>query len=75
MIEKLKEITAHFEHFPKLSENLKLQARTILTQTDRVKFAKAEQAEGRDEMQSIINFIREAWPAKPVSVPQVPNRS
>ena len=54
------EITAHFKHFPKLSEDLKQQARTILTQTDRVKFAKAEQAEGRNEMQSVINFIKEA---------------
>ena len=69
------EITAHFEHFPKLSENLKLQARTILTQTDRVKFAKAEQTDGRNEMQSVINFIKQAWPNQPVSASQVPNRS
>ena len=69
------EITAHFKHFPDLSENLKRQAKTILTQTDRVKFAKAEQTDGRDEMQSVINFIKEAWPTEPVSAPQVPNRS
>ncbi|MBT7935474.1 MAG: hypothetical protein HN722_04665 [Nitrospina sp.] len=65
------EITAHFKHFPKLSENLKQQARTILTQTDRIKFAKAEQTEGRDEMQSIISFIQTA--TEPVS--QAPNQS
>lgn len=57
------EITAHFKHFPSLSDNLKLKARSILTQTDRVKFAKAEQAV--DEMQSIINFIQEARPPVP----------
>jgi hypothetical protein len=52
------EITEHFKYFPSLSDNLKLKARSILTQTDRVKFAKAEQAV--DEMSSIINFIEEA---------------
>jgi len=57
------EITAHFKHFPALSDNLKLQARSILTQTDRVKFAKAEMA--ADEMPSIINFIQEAQPSVP----------
>jgi|ETN07SMinimDraft_1059922.scaffolds.fasta_scaffold11375_3 hypothetical protein len=69
------EITAHFKHFPDLSENLKRQAQTILTQTDRVKFAKAEQTDGRDEMQSVTNFIKQAWPNQPVSASQVPNRS
>ena len=54
------EITAHFKSFPSLSDSLKLKARSILTQTDRVKFARAEQAV--DEMQSIINFIQEAKP-------------
>ncbi len=57
------EITAHFKHFSSLSDNLKLKARAILTQTDRVKFAKAEQVV--DEMQSIINFIDEARPSAP----------
>ncbi|MZH03156.1 MAG: protein BatD, partial [Nitrospinae bacterium] len=57
------EITAHFKSFPSLSDNQKLKARSILTQTDRVKFAKAEQAV--DEMQSIINFIQEATPPEP----------
>jgi hypothetical protein len=57
------EITAHFKYFPSLSDNLKLKARSILTQTDRVKFAKAEQAV--DEMPSIINFIEEARPPAP----------
>ncbi|PIP73439.1 MAG: hypothetical protein COW89_02665 [Nitrospinae bacterium CG22_combo_CG10-13_8_21_14_all_47_10] len=54
------EITAHFKHFSGLSEDLKLRARSILTQTDRVKFAKAEQA--NDEMESVISFIHEARP-------------
>ncbi|MBT3920979.1 MAG: hypothetical protein HOF21_00225 [Nitrospina sp.] len=61
------EITAHFKHFSGLNENLKLQARSILTQTDRIKFAKAEVAGGQDEIKSIINFIREACPTKPAS--------
>ena len=59
------EITAHFKQFPNLSNNLKLKARSILTQTDRVKFAKAEQAV--DEMQSIVNFIQEAKPPEVVN--------
>ena len=63
------EITAHFKHFPNLSDNLKLKARSILSQTDRVKFAKAEQAV--DEMQSIINFIQEARPPAPEIVNQL----
>ena len=54
------EITLHFKDLPNLSDNLKLKARSILTQTDRVKFAKAEQAV--DEMQSILNFIKEVRP-------------
>lgn len=65
------EITAHFRHFSGLSDNLKLQARSILTQTDRVKFAKAEQA--KDEMQSVIDFIHEAKPVEPA--PQTSNQS
>ena len=60
------EISEHFKYFPSLSENLKLQACSILIQTDRVKFAKAEQEE--DEMPSIINFIHEAQPTAPKAV-------
>jgi hypothetical protein len=54
------EITHHFKNFSVLSENLKHKARSILTQADRIKFAKAERVEGYDEMQSVINFIEEA---------------
>lgn len=68
------EISAHFKHFPKLSEELKHQARTILTQTDRIKFAKAELTTAQVEIKTIINFIREACPPQPVSVPQISNR-
>jgi hypothetical protein len=63
------EITAHFKYSSSLSDNLKLKARSILTQTDRVKFAKAEQAV--DEMPSIINFIEEARPPAPKVVNQL----
>lgn len=63
------EITAHFKNLPSLSDNLKLKARSILTQTDRVKFAKAEQAV--DEMSYIINFIEEARPPAPEVVKQL----
>ncbi len=59
------EIAAHFKDFPALRENLKLQAQSILIQTDKVKFAKAHQIE--DEMQPIINFIQEARPLAPQS--------
>jgi len=51
------EITTHFKHFSKLNENLKQQAQSILTQTDHVKFARAELIE--DEMPAIIRFIQE----------------
>ncbi|MBC8286977.1 MAG: hypothetical protein H8E42_05815 [Nitrospinae bacterium] len=61
------EITAHFKHFPSLSDNLKLQVRSILTHTDRVKFAKAEQT--KDEMPSIINFIHDAQPPEAINQP------
>ncbi len=67
------EITGHFKKFPALDENLKHQARSILTQTDRIKFAKAERIEGLDEIQSVINFIQEA--NRPVSDPQATNPS
>jgi hypothetical protein len=65
------EITAHFKHFPGLNEDLKHRARVILNQTDRIKFAKAEHAEGRDEIKTVIGFIREACPP----VPQVSKQS
>jgi hypothetical protein len=69
------EISAHFKHFTKLSEDLKHQARAILTQTDRIKFAKAEITEGQVEIKTIINFIREACPAKPAPSPQISNQT
>ncbi|MBT5551522.1 MAG: hypothetical protein HOJ79_13705 [Nitrospina sp.] len=59
------EITAHFKHFTGLNEDLKQRARVILNQTDRIKFAKAELAEGQDEIKSVIGFIREACPPVP----------
>lgn len=65
------EITAHFKNFSKLSDSQKLQARSILTQSDRVKFAKAELNIERDEMQYVINFIKEAQPTEPVTTSQV----
>lgn len=69
------EITAHFKNFSKLSESQKLQARSILTQSDRVKFAKAEMNIERDEMQSVIDFIKEAQPTEPVTTSQVVSAS
>jgi hypothetical protein len=65
------EISAHFKYFPKLSENLKHQARAILTQTDRIKFAKADLEEGQVDIKTIIEFIREACPTKTESVLQI----
>ena len=51
------EINAYFKSTSLLERDLEHQAHSILTTADRVKFAKAQMGEGRDEMQSIINFI------------------
>ena len=59
------EISAHFKSFPQISENLKNKARAILTQTDQIKFAKAELIEGQVEIKTIISFIRETCPPAP----------
>lgn len=61
------EITSHFKHFSGLNANLKHRAQTILVQTDRIKFAKGKLAEGRDEVQTVINFVQESRPPEPVS--------
>jgi hypothetical protein len=65
------EISDHFKSFPKLSEKLKHQARAILTQTDQIKFAKADLTEGQVDIKTIIEFIREACPTKTDSVLQI----
>ena len=69
------EITAHFKYFPDINDNLKLQARAILTETDRIKFATAERVEGQDELQSVISFVLEAKQKELASNTQAMNRS
>lgn len=63
------EIISHFKNFSDLNEKQKLQARNILTESDKVKFAKAEVEPNYDPIESVVHFIKEATPP----VPQTPN--
>ena len=45
-----------------MNEKQKLQARTILTESDKVKFAKAEVEMNYDPIEPVIHFIKEATP-------------
>jgi DNA segregation ATPase FtsK/SpoIIIE-like protein len=54
------EITTHFKNFSDLNESQKLQARTLLIEIDKVKFAKAQAHE--DPIHSVIRFIKETSP-------------
>jgi hypothetical protein len=56
------EIIAHFKGFSDLNEKQKLQARNILTESDKVKFAKAEVETNYDPIEPVIHFIKEATP-------------
>ena len=63
------EIISHFKGFSDLNEKQKLQARNILTESDKVKFAKAEIETNYDPIESVIHFIKEATPP----IQQIPN--
>ena len=63
------EIISHFKGFSDLNEKQKLQARNILTESDKVKFAKAEIEKNYDPIESVIHFIKEATPP----IQQIPN--
>ena len=56
------EIISHFKGFSGLNEKQKLQARNILTESDKVKFAKAEVETNYDPIEPVIHFIKEATP-------------
>ena len=56
------EIISHFKGLSDLNEKQKLQARTILTESDKVKFAKAEVETNYDPIEPVIHFIKEATP-------------
>ena len=56
------EIISHFKGLSDLNEKQKLQARTILTESDKVKFAKAAVETNYDPIEPVINFIKEATP-------------
>ena len=56
------EIISHFKALSDLNEKQKLQARTILTESDKVKFAKAEVEMNYDPIEPVIHFIKEATP-------------
>ncbi len=60
------EIITHFKNFPDLNEKQKLQARNILTESDKVKFAKAEVEAHSDPIEPVVHFIKEATPTIPV---------
>ena len=63
------EIISHFKGFSDLNGKQKLQARNILTESDKVKFAKAEIEKNYDPIESVIHFIKEATPP----IQQIPN--
>ncbi len=56
------EIISHFKDFSGLNEKQKLQAKNILTESDKVKFAKAEVETNYDPIEPVIHFIKEATP-------------
>ena len=56
------EIISHFKGLSDLNEKQKIQARTILTESDKVKFAKAEVEMNYDPIEPVIHFIKEATP-------------
>ena len=56
------EIISHFKGLSDLNEKQKLQARTILTESDKVKFAKAGVEMKYDPIEPVIHFIKEATP-------------
>ena len=56
------EIISHFKGLSDLNEKQKLQARTILTESDKVKFAKAGVEMNYDPIEPVIHFIKEATP-------------
>ena len=56
------EIISHFKGLSDLNEKQKMQARTILTESDKVKFAKAEVEMNYDPIEPVIHFIKEATP-------------
>ena len=56
------EIISHFKGLSDLNEKQKLQARTILTESDKVKFAKAEVETNYDPIEPVIHFIKETTP-------------
>lgn len=54
------EIITHLKNFSELNDNQKLKAKTILIESDKVKFAKAKA--DKDPIDPVINFIKEATP-------------
>lgn len=61
------EIIVHFKSFKGLTDNQKLQSRAILTEIDKVKFAKAEAHS--DPIETIIEFIKEVAQTQETSEP------
>ena len=54
------EIIIHLKNFSELNDNQKVKARTILIESDRVKFAKAKA--DNDPIEPVIHFIKELTP-------------
>ncbi len=57
------EIISHFKTFPDLNEEQKIQVRNILTESDKVKFAKAEVETTYDPIEPVTSFIKDAIPS------------
>ncbi|MZH05695.1 MAG: hypothetical protein F3743_09905 [Nitrospinae bacterium] len=54
------EIITYLKNFSELNDNQKLKAKTILIESDKVKFAKVKA--DKDPIDPVINFIKEATP-------------
>lgn len=57
------EIITHFKRSSELSDSQKLQAVSILSESDKVKFAKAEVEANYDPIEPVTQFIKKATPA------------
>ena len=53
------EISYHFKNFSDLSDNQKLKAISILSESDKIKFAKAEVDSHYDLIDPVIRFIKD----------------
>ena len=58
------EISYHFKNFSDLSDNQKLKAISILSESDKIKFAKANVKTHYDLIEPVTGFIKDTTPMK-----------